>query len=155
MSSTSEPGLPGSPKEAAAVLSKSAPSEREAYIEHTLKSAYVLRSPGFDFDEARYRSLAGRCFDRAFDPIGVGRQMAAAVASGSRRERLGELKVTSLVIHGDADPLIPLAAGEATAAAVPGAELRIVPGMGHDIPEGLWQSLSTWISAHTLANDSL
>ena len=101
--------------------------------------------------EARYRELAGRVFDRSYDPAGIARQMAAITASGSRREGLERLRVPALVVHGDADPLVPLAAGWATAAAIPGARLMIIEGMGHDVPEGAWSDIVEAIAAHTRA----
>jgi len=150
MSSSSEPGLPGPTPEAAAVLMSPAPHERGAYVEHSLNTARVVGSPGFAFDEDAYRELAGRVFDRAFDPGGIARQLAAVTASGSRRPGLEALRAPALVIHGDSDPLIPLAGGEATARAIPGARLVVVKGMGHDLPEGAWPTLVDEISALTL-----
>ena len=77
---------------------------------------------------------------RAFNPKGVQRQRGAIGASGDRTEKLKALKVPTVVVHGEADPLVPKAGGEATAAAIPGAELRIIPGMGHDLPEALYDT---------------
>jgi len=70
----------------------------------------------------------------------VQRQRGAIGASGDRTEKLKALKVPTVVVHGEADPLVPLAGGQATAAAIPGAELRIIPGMGHDLPEALYDT---------------
>jgi pimeloyl-ACP methyl ester carboxylesterase len=151
MSTTGEPGLPGPTPEASATLTNPAPHERSAYIEHSLETARVIGSPGFPFDETGYAELMGQTFDRAFDPKGIARQLAAVIAGGDRLAALEGLRLPSLVIHGDADPLIPLAAGEATARAIPGAQLLVVAGMGHDLPEGAWPSLSEAISSHTRA----
>ncbi len=76
-------------------------------------------------------------FDRAHDPLGVGRQLLAILASGDRTTGLGEVQVPTLVIHGADDPLVNVSGGEATAAAVPGAELVVLEGMGHDLPAAL------------------
>jgi pimeloyl-ACP methyl ester carboxylesterase len=149
MSSTGKPGLPGPTPEAAAVLTSRAPSERGAYIEHQLKTARVIGSPGFAFDEDAYRELAGRVFDRAYDPPGIGRQMAAIMARGSRHEALASVDRPTLVIHGDADPLVPPACGQATADAIPGARYELIPGMGHDIPEGAIPRLVAELTTHT------
>ena len=151
ISSSGEPGLPGPTPEAAAVLMKRAPAERGAYVDHQVETARVIGSPDFAFDEAAYRELAGRVFDRAYDPAGIARQMAAITASGSRREGLERLRVPALVVHGDADPLVPLAAGRATAAAIPGAGLTIIEGMGHDVPEGAWRDIVAAIAVLTRA----
>ena len=75
-------------------------------------------------------------FDRAVDGEGVARQLAAVTASGSRAEALSKLDLPALVIHGDGDPLLTLAHGEATAKAIPNAKLRVIAGMGHDLPRG-------------------
>jgi pimeloyl-ACP methyl ester carboxylesterase len=149
MSSTGEPGLPGPTPEAQKALTRRAPAEREAYIAHTLANGRIFTGTGFPFDETRLADVAGRCFDRAYDPAGIGRQFLAVTASGSRHEALAEVRLPSLVIHGDADPLIPLASGEATADAIPNARLEIIPGMGHDLPQGAWPILAQLISDHT------
>lgn len=149
MSTTGEPGLPGPTPEASAVLTTPAPAERGAYVEHQVKNAQVIGSPGFPFDEDAYRELAGQVFDRAFDPMGIARQMAAVIASGNRREALEAIDLPTLVIHGDSDPLIPLPCGEATANAIPKARFEIIPGMGHDIPEGAIPRLVAELATHT------
>ncbi|MFP6638656.1 MAG: alpha/beta hydrolase, partial [Myxococcota bacterium] len=151
MSSTSEPGLPGATAQAQAALAEPAPRERSAYIDYSVRTGRAFTGDGFPYDDAARREVAGRVFDRAFDPEGVARQMAAVVASGSRLEGLAALEIPSLVIHGSSDPLIPLAAGEATAKAIPGARLEIVEGMGHDLPRGAWDQVIGALSAHTAA----
>ena len=77
---------------------------------------------------------------RAFNPAGVARQMSAVRADGDRTQALRGLKIPVVVLHGVDDPLLPKMGGEATAAAIPGADLRIVPGMGHDLPPGLYDT---------------
>ena len=89
-------------------------------------------------DEARTRDLAERSFDRGYHPDGTARQLAAIVASPDRTPELRELAVPTVVIHGADDPLIGVSGGEATAAAIPGSELVVIEGMGHDLP--LWAS---------------
>ncbi|MCS5635835.1 MAG: alpha/beta fold hydrolase [Myxococcota bacterium] len=149
MSSTSEPGLPGPSPEAQAALTEAAPSEREAYIEYSVRTGRVFTGNGFPYDAEGRRELAGRVYDRAFDPPGIARQMAAVVASGSRAEGLAALTVPSLVVHGSSDPLIPLAAGLATADTIPGAEMVVIDGMGHDLPPGAWAPIVEALARHT------
>jgi len=149
MSSTSEPGLPGPSPEAQAALTEPAPSEREAYLDYSVRTGRVFTGDGFPYDAEERRTLAGRVYDRAFDPPGIARQMAAIVASGSRTQGLAALTVPSLVIHGSSDPLIPLAAGQATADAIPGAEMVVVEGMGHDLPAGAWPAIVDALARHT------
>lgn len=149
MSTTGEPGLPGPTPEAQRVLLSPPASERQANIERGVDTWRVIGSPGYPFDEEAIRARAGRAYDRCFAPQGMARQLAAILASGSRHEALGALRMPTLVIHGDADPLVPLPCGEATAQAVPGAELLVLEGMGHDLPRGTWPRLLDALEKHT------
>jgi len=101
----------------------------------------AIGSPGFAFDEQGFRDRATAGFARGHNPAGFLRQLAAITASGSRRHKLSQVSCPALVIHGREDPLIPLAAGEATARAIPGAQLRAFAGMGHDLPRALWPEM--------------
>jgi len=94
-------------------------------------------------------ALAAECYDRAYRPEGMVRQMAAIMAGGSRADGLRALAVPTLVIHGLDDTLIAPSGGERTAELVPGAQLLLVPDMGHDRPEPLWPVLADAIVAHT------
>ena len=141
MSTTGRPGLPGPTPAALGVLLAPPVAGREANVERGVATWRVIGSPGFPFDEPRIRERAGRAFDRGFHPEGVARQLAAILASGSRRERLAGVRAPTLVIHGEADPLVPVACGVDTADAVPGAELLLVEGMGHDLPRGAWPAI--------------
>jgi pimeloyl-ACP methyl ester carboxylesterase len=134
MSTTGDPSLPPPSAEAMGILIKQAPAERDAYLAHEVEVWHVLNGPSYPIDEKRVRELAGRCFDRGLSPQGTARQLAAIMASGSRTKALRSLAVPTLVIHGDADPLVPVEGGIDTANAVPGAELMIIEGMGHGIP---------------------
>jgi pimeloyl-ACP methyl ester carboxylesterase len=97
----------------------------------------VFGSPGYPESRDERLAAARRAYARSFRPAGVARQMRAAIADGNRVDRLRSLHVPTLVIHGADDALIPVAAGRDTAAAIPGARLEIVAGMGHNIPEAL------------------
>jgi pimeloyl-ACP methyl ester carboxylesterase len=141
MSTTGHPDLPTATPEAAAVLFQPAPPDREGNIERAVRVFRTIGSPGFPFDEGRVRERAARAYDRCFHPAGVARQMIAIVASGSRRDALRGLRTPTLVVHGADDPLIPLACGLDTAETIPGAELLIVEGMGHDLPRAVWPRL--------------
>ncbi len=132
-----------------AMLAAPAPSDRQAYIERAVTDFRALSGPGFDYDEAEVRRVAAMSFDRSFNPAGTERQLAAILASGSRTEGLAGLDVPSLVIHGDGDRLIPPVGGRMTAAAIPGAELLVIEGMGHDLPRGAWPHLVDAISSLT------
>ena len=123
----------GQPKpEAIAQLMTPPPDDREAYLDHTATTWRIISGP--HYDEAKARDRAARSYDRAFYPQGAAFQMAAIGAEGDRTEQLKEIRCPALVIHGRVDPLVTLSGGEATAAAIPGAELMILDDMGHDLP---------------------
>ena len=98
----------------------------------------IIGSPGFQADEEKLRERARASFDRGYHPEGTARQLVAILASGDRTEALRRLDVPAVVIHGMDDPLIDVSGGKATAAAIPGAELELIEGMGHDLPRELW-----------------
>ena len=149
MSSTGDRSLPPARPEAAAVLLLPVAAGRAANVERAVHVFRTIGSPGFPFDEARVRELAVRSYDRCFHPAGVARQLVAILASGSRREGLAGVSVPTLVIHGRDDPLVPVEAGLDTAEAVPGAELLVIDGMGHDLPRAVWPRIIDRISALT------
>jgi pimeloyl-ACP methyl ester carboxylesterase len=122
------------------------PNDREEAIAWTVRSARVLGSPGYAFDEAAARERAARAYDRNSDPLGFARQAVAVVASGDRTERLRSLSTPTLVIHGDSDRMCDVSGGRATAQAVPGAELVIFAGLGHDLPRALWPEIALRIA---------
>jgi len=144
MSATGAPGTMDSTPEAAAVLNQVAPDptvDEEAFVAHGMKNARTIGSPAYPWTDEALRERVLSEMRRAFNPKGVQRQRGAIGASGDRTEKLAKLNVPTVVLHGEVDPLIPKAGGEATARAIPGAELRIIPGMGHDLPEPLYDTI--------------
>jgi pimeloyl-ACP methyl ester carboxylesterase len=141
MSTTGERTVGQPSPEALQFLSKQAPSERNAHIEYGVRMWRALGSPGFPFDEARVRDRVQRAFDRCYHPAGAARQAATIISQRDRTRQLRDVRIPAAVIHGADDPLIHVSGGEATARAIPGAKLVVVPGMGHDLPEGLWPLL--------------
>jgi pimeloyl-ACP methyl ester carboxylesterase len=123
------------------LLMRRAPRDRDAYVEYFVRTFKVIGSKGYPPEEDRLRELAAATYERAHNPAGVGRQLAAILASGDRTERLRELRVPTTVIHGTRDPLVPFRGGRATAAAIPGARLLSIPGMGHDLPRQVWPQI--------------
>jgi pimeloyl-ACP methyl ester carboxylesterase len=148
MSSTGEPGLPMPTPEALEILLAPTPTDREAYLARYAQTWRVLRGPGFPLDEARDPERAARIFARGLNPAGVARQLAAIVASGSRKDALQSVKVPALVIHGDADPLVRVEGGVATANAIPGAKLLVIKGMGHALPISMWPQIIDALDGH-------
>lgn len=140
MSTTGEPGVGVPTAEAMDALVTPPPLEREAYLDHAVRIARVIQgdSPEFPFDEERARMRAAEAYDRSFNPQGTANQLAAVLASAPRTERLRDLDVPALVIHGSIDVLVTPSGGEATAAAIPGAEHLVIEGMGHSLPPMAW-----------------
>jgi len=139
MSTTGRRDLPPAKPEAmAALMTPPASTSREDRIAAAINTWRTIGSPGYPATDAELRAGAERDIDRAaYDPAGVARQMAAIVAADPRNERLAGVRVPTLVIHGVDDPLVPAEGGKDTAASVPGAELALIPGMGHDFTEAL------------------
>lgn len=119
---------------------------RDDVIQQALRAFRAVGSSGYPRDENEIAARAGRAYDRTHDPAGVARQAVATVASGDRTERLRHLRVPALVIHGLADPMCDASGGRATAEAIPGAELVLIEGMGHDLPRALRTPLATRIA---------
>jgi pimeloyl-ACP methyl ester carboxylesterase len=119
-------------------LVKPPATEREAAIERIVALFDVVGSPGFERDVAASRELAGASFDRSSDRAGAGRQLGAILASGNRTKALASITAPTLVVHGTDDKMIAPSGGKATAKAIPGARLELIPGMGHDLPVALW-----------------
>lgn len=147
------PGAQGtlmSTPEASAVLNNPPPDPKadfEAFVAHGVKNARVIGSPAYPWTDEQLRERAIAEYRRAFNPAGVARQMAAIRADGDRTAALGRLTIPVVVLHGADDPLVQPVGGEATAAAIPGAELRMIPGMGHDLPPSLYDLFVDAITA--------
>jgi pimeloyl-ACP methyl ester carboxylesterase len=119
---------------------------RDEVIQQMVRAFRAVGSPGYPTDDEEVAARAGRAYDRSYDPIGVARQAIASVASGDRTERLRHLEVPTLVIHGLADRMCDVSGGRATAEAIPGAELVLIEGMGHNLPPGLCSRLAERIA---------
>ncbi|MGN6595630.1 alpha/beta fold hydrolase [Sphingopyxis terrae] len=149
MSTTGNSRLPRAQKEAMQVLtSRPMSGDSEDLIAYSVRAAKVIGSPGYPPDEERLQRRVRSDFERGWYPQGVARQMAAIVADGDRRPMLKSIGAPTLVIHGESDPLVPLAGGRDTADNIPGARLLTIPGMGHDLPLGLVDTLADAIAGH-------
>jgi pimeloyl-ACP methyl ester carboxylesterase len=147
MSTTGDPSVGGPSEAALALLLAPAARDRDAAVQRVIDTYRVIGSPGFEFDESALRERAGLSFDRAYDPAGVARQLAAVLTTPDRTRALKGISVPTLVIHGSDDALVDVSGGRATAAAVPGAELLVVDGMGHDLPRAMWPEITDRITA--------
>ncbi|SEF29632.1 Pimeloyl-ACP methyl ester carboxylesterase [Amycolatopsis pretoriensis] len=123
---------------AMSMLLSAPPRSRAEYVEMLVRTFRLIGSPGYPFDEARMRDRAERTFDRGVHPGGTLRQLAAIMAERDRAPRLRKVRTPALVVHGARDPLVHVSGGRATARAIPGADLDVVPGMGHDLPREVW-----------------
>jgi pimeloyl-ACP methyl ester carboxylesterase len=134
-------------------LLRAAPTEREAYIDSTAQVFEAIGSRGLPQDRERIRDMLARSYDRGHDPTGSGRQLGAIIASGDRTAQLSKITAPTLVIHGSTDRMVAVSGGKATAAAIRGARLMVVEGMGHDLPEAAWPQLIPAIADHAHAAD--
>ncbi len=124
--------------EGSALLFRQPPSNPDESIEMAMSGRRLLVGSGDPFDEAFERAKATRAVQRAWYPVGTGRQLLAVLAAEPRLERLHGVRVATLVIHGKDDILVPIENGRMVAAAVPGARMLELEGMGHDIPKRVW-----------------
>jgi len=153
MSTTGRRDLPPSKPEAMLRLMMPPPTEREAYVDHALETQRVIGSPGFELDEANTRARLARAYDRNFHPPGSARQVAAIMASPPRDEGLRSVVLPALVIHGAADPLVPVEGGLDTHACIANSEWMVIEGMGHDLPPAVWSGIVDGISKLTERSD--
>jgi pimeloyl-ACP methyl ester carboxylesterase len=124
-----------------ALLGRPPAATRHEAIRGSAASSRVFSSPGFVITDDELLTRAAAKYDRSYRPAGRTRHTAAIAASPDRTAALHEVTVPALVIHGDADPLVDVSGGRATAAAIPGAEFVVIPGMGHDLPRGAWPQI--------------
>jgi pimeloyl-ACP methyl ester carboxylesterase len=133
-------GLPTRPFDLRFLLRRF-PDGPDAFVARSMTMLRAQASPGFVFDEDLARSVLLRSVERGIVVRGPQRQMAAVLAAKDRTAQLRMLDVPALVLHGTADSVIGVSGGRATADAITGSELVLVPGMGHDLPAGVWPSL--------------
>ena len=148
MSSSGRRGLPGPTRAARAVLFKRPATDFDSQVAHGANVFRVIGSPAYPTAEAALRTRVASQLRRNACPGGVLRQMVAIAASGDRSALLQTIAAPTLVIHGAADPLVPLACGQDTARQIPRARLEVIEGMGHDLPAQLIERLASLIDAH-------
>lgn len=149
MSSSGARGLPeASPAVTRVLLSRPAGRGVQAAIDHTVKLLKAIGSPGFPMDDAEIREKVAAAAQRSFHPQGVLRQMVAVAADGARASALARVTAPTLVVHGQADRLVPMACGQDTARRIPGARFESIEGMGHDLPPGVVDRLLALLIPH-------
>ena len=135
------------PRVYAQLLRRRVAADRPAAIAAAVETFRLIGSPGFAFDEQYVRDLAGRSWDRGYDPDGARRQLAASAAQPNRTADLRRITVPALVIHGLDDPLVAPSGGLAVARAIPDSRFVGFSGMGHDLPRALWPEFAREIAA--------
>jgi pimeloyl-ACP methyl ester carboxylesterase len=147
-STSGRPGLPqGTPAALAMLSAQPEGPAREQLVKHGMKLRQTIGSPAYPTPEADLRAFVEKNVDRSWNPAGAARQYLSIIASGDRVELLKTIKVPTLVMHGEDDPLLPVAGGRDVAALVPGAELQTYPGWGHDFPAKLIPTIADRIAA--------
>lgn len=142
MSTSGRPGLPSGKPEALAMLTAQpeGPS-REQRVRHSMKLRQVIAGSGYPIPEPELRAFVEKNVDRRWYPEGAARQYLSVIASGDRVEMLKKVKVPTLVLHGEEDPLLPVECGHDVARLVPGAKLETFAGWGHDLPDAFLPTL--------------
>ncbi len=149
MSTTGNGKLPQAEKHAIdALVAPIKSMEEESLVAHGLNIAKNIGSPGYPFDPEQQRDRVLLNMRRSVYPAGLPRQLAAIIDDGCRRSRLASVTVPTLVMHGEADPLVKLEAGEDTARHISGARLVTIPGWGHDLPLVLVPRIASEIATH-------
>lgn len=149
MSTSGDPALPGPAARVLQALLRPRPRrDPERGIAQTTDFLRLVGSPGFPTKESELRTKVERAVRRSYHPDGWARQLIAVQSAGSRAHALRRIRAPTLVMHGANDPLIPAAAGRHTAANIPGARLKIIPGWGHDLPDSLLPRLVAEIADH-------
>lgn len=151
MSSSGDPNLPRASKKVTRALLKRYLGLVKPGLKSTIAFQRLIGSPGFPQSDDELNEKVRAAFQRSFYPPGFARHMAAIMASGSRVELLKAIKTPSLVIHGRDDVLVPLACGVDTARQIPNAALKIIDGMGHNLPESLVPILTDLVADHVLS----
>jgi len=149
MSTTGDRAVGAPTGEAMTALLRPVATSRDEAIQASVEGSLVIGSPRYPTDEHILRERAAAAYDRSYCPEGTARQLGAILGSPDRTEGLHGVRIPFLVVHGEADPLVTPSGGDATAAAVPGSKLLTFPGMGHDLPEALWGTITDAIVANT------
>ncbi len=150
MSTSGDRGLPGPKGKVRRALLRPRPRDKAVAVRRYMEMFRLIGGAGYPPTEDELRARVERAVRRSYRPDGFGRQMIAIQTAPSRVLKLRGIRAPTLVLHGSHDPLVPLAGGEDTAANIFGARLRIVPGMGHFLPEALIPLLLDEIAGHCL-----
>lgn len=154
MTTTGNPKLPrpGSNVMKAMIRRGPPPETRGKIIDASVAVFGVIGTPGEDHNQNGMRDRISRSYDRNYNPMGVARQMSAIVAAGDFRDYTRRITAPTLVLHGSADPLVPIEGGQDIADIVPGARMEVIKSMGHDVPPRFLPEITEHILEHVTAN---
>lgn len=142
MTNSGPRGLPGpTPQVRRALMSRPPSNQPAAAIEHLCNTVKLIGSPAFPPDESLLRERVTAAVTRAYRPSGTARQLVAIAADTGRAALLGQIKCPVQIVHGQADPLVPVGAAHDLKRRIPHAEMDLIDGMGHDLPPALWPRL--------------
>jgi len=147
MSSSGARGLPGPRREVTAMLMRRPLGKSEAeLVAHSIRLLRLIQSPAYPQTDQELAERLTFSMRRSYHPAGLMRQMLAIGADDERPQVLPRIQCPALVLHGDADALVPMACGEDTARRIPGSRFVSVPGMGHDLPPEVCAILANHIA---------
>ncbi|KQX39305.1 alpha/beta fold hydrolase [Variovorax sp. Root434] len=147
MSSSGARGLPGPRREVASMLMRRPVGRDEAaLVAHSIRLLRLIQSPAYPQSDEELAARLTFSMRRAYRPAGLMRQMLAVGADADRPQVLARIQSPTLVLHGDADALVPIACGEDTARRIPGSQFVAIPGMGHDLPPEVCTILANHIA---------
>jgi pimeloyl-ACP methyl ester carboxylesterase len=131
-----------------ALMSRPDGRDPEAVVQHLQRLLSIIGSPAYPAEPATLLPRLRALVQRAWRPKGTARQLVAVVADGDRSPLLAKISAPTRIIHGEADALVPVAAGHDLAAQIKGAVLDLIPGMGHDLPQQLLPRIADGIAAN-------
>ena len=150
MTTTGNPKLPRPDSHVMKAMIKrgTPPTGREAIIDASVDMFAIIGTPGEDHNTNGMRERIARSYDRNYSPASIPRQMAAIASAGDFREFTRRIIAPTLVLHGSADPLVPIEGGRDIASIVPGARMETIEGMGHDVPRRFLPELTAHMLEH-------
>lgn len=151
MSNTGNPNAPAAEQDVRSSFLVPPPADRDSAIAHMQEGWRIVGGPHYDSMACGLARMSAQAMDRGFSRSGYTRQLLAILHQPDRRAGLARLSVPGLVIHGSADPLVPLAAGEDTAQALANGRLAVIDKMGHDLPDPLLPGILGHLVEHLRA----
>ncbi|HUN93945.1 MAG TPA: alpha/beta fold hydrolase [Burkholderiaceae bacterium] len=144
---------PARPDAALAILSRPRGRDLESLVKHGVRLMRTIGSPAYPTPPEVLEARVRRAYERSVRPKGMLRQLLAVTAAPDRTPRLARLTLPVHIVHGEADPLVPVEHGRQLARTLPAASAEFIAGMGHDLPDVAWQALRRAIARAALGAD--